>query len=126
MLKSEQRGLPALNNIMYKVSRVRKHEKIRKKITGTKDQPRLAVFRSGKHIYAQIIDDQVGKTLAQASDFKMVKEQKKKKAFEVGKELAEKALKLKIKKVVFDRGGFLYHGRVEELSKGAREGGLEF
>ncbi len=111
---------------MYKSLRVRKHTRVRKKIAGTKDKPRLAVFRSGRHIYAQIIDDQVGKTLAWANDFKLAKEQKAKKAYEVGKELAEKALKIKIKKVVFDRGGFLYHGRVAELSKGAREGGLEF
>lgn len=111
---------------MYKVLRLRKHKKIRKKITGTKEQPRLAVFRSNQHIYAQIIDDQSGKTLASDSDLRMDKSQKSKKAYEVGKELAAKALKAKIKKVVFDRGGFLYHGRVAELSKGAREGGLEF
>lgn len=111
---------------MYKVSRVKKHTKIRKKFAGTKECPRLAVFRSGKHIYAQIIDDADGRTLAAESDLKMEKMPKSKKAYEVGKSLAAKAVKLKIKKVVFDRGGFIYQGRVAEVSKGAREGGLEF
>lgn len=111
---------------MYKIIRVKRHKKVRKKITGTKDKPRLAVFRSSKHIFAQIIDDSLGKTLASESDLKIVKMAKNQKAFEVGKKLAEKAAKLKIKEVVFDRGGFLYHGRVEKLAKGAREGGLKF
>lgn len=111
---------------MKKESRIRRHIKIRKRIYGTPQRPRLAVFRSNRHIFAQIIDDKAGKTLASADDLKMEKEKKVKKAYEVGKVLAERALKLKIKKVVFDRGGFLYHGRVTELSKGAREGGLEF
>ncbi len=84
---------------------------------GIKDRPRLSVFRSSKYIYAQIIDDSISKTLASANG---------KKAYEVGKQLAEKAQKLKIKNVVFDRGGFLYHGRVAELAKGARDGGLIF
>lgn len=87
------------------------------KLTGIKDRPRLSVFRSNKYVYAQIIDDSVGKTLASANG---------KEAYEVGKKLAEKALKLKIKNVIFDRGGFLYHGRVAELAKGARDGGLIF
>lgn len=111
---------------MYKVLRVKKHQKIRKKIMGTKDCPRLSVFRSGQHIFAQIIDDKTGKTLLAEGDLKMGKEPKMKKAYEVGKQLAKEALKLKIKKIVFDRGGFLYHGRVAELAKGAREGGLVF
>lgn len=84
------------------------------------------MFRSNQHIFAQLIDDGMGKTLVEASDLKMAKEQKNKKAYEVGKQLAAKAVKLKLKKVVFDRGGFLYTGRVESLAKGAREGGLEF
>lgn len=84
------------------------------------------MFKSSQHIYAQIIDDESGKTLVAVSDLKMDKLQKGKRAFEIGKKLAEKAIKLKIKKVVFDRGGFLYHGRVAQLGKGAREGGLEF
>lgn len=111
---------------MYRISRVRRHEKIRKTIIGTSNCPRLSVFRSNKYIYAQIIDDQAGKTLIAAGDLKMSKEQKSKRAYEVGKKLAEKALKAKIKKVVFDRGGFLYHGRVADLARGAREAGLEF
>ncbi len=113
---------------MYKVLRVRKHKKIRKKIFGTARRPRLSVFRSNKHIYAQIIDDTVNKTLVSASDAKIAgnKMNKKQKAYEVGKKLAEKAIKSKIKSVVFDRGGFLYQGRIAELAKGARERGLEF
>lgn len=97
--------------------RVKRHKKIRKRLMGVKDRPRLSVFRSSKYIYAQIIDDSVSKTLTSANG---------KKAYEVGKKLAEKAHKLKIKKVIFDRGGFLYHGRVAELAKGARDGGLIF
>lgn len=111
---------------MIKANRLRKHEKIRRKIIGTDKMPRLAVYRSSKHIFAQLINDKEGKTLASASDLKMTKEIKSKKAYEVGKDLAQKAAKLKIKKAVFDRGGFLYHGRIAELAKGAREGGLEF
>lgn len=111
---------------MYKTIRTKKHSKIRKNIKGTKDRPRLSVFRSGQHISAQIIDDSESRTLAAANDLKMSKEPKMKKAYEIGKKLAKEALRLKIKKVVFDRGGFLYHGRVAELARGAREGGLEF
>ncbi len=93
---------------------------------GTSDRLRLAVFRSNQHIFAQIIDDKAGKTLTAASDLGVNSGSKKVKAYDVGKRLAVKALKLKIKKVVFDRGGFLYHGRVAEFGRGAREGGLEF
>ncbi len=109
-----------------KTLRVKRHLKVRKKIIGTKLRPRLAVFRSSKHIYVQIIDDSSGKTLAAESDFKLSKVAKLQKAFAVGKKVAEKAIKLKIKEVVFDRGGFLYHGRIAEIAKGAREGGLKF
>lgn len=111
---------------MKKESRERKHLKIRRRITGTKDCPRLSVFRSNQYIFAQIIDDRIGKTLVAANDLKMEKMPKQQKAYKVGKMAAEKLLKLKIKKVVFDRGGFLFHGRVAELGRGAREGGLEF
>ena len=116
---------------MYKVLRAKRHKKIRKYLAGTSDRPRLSVFRSGKHIYAQIIDDSLGKTLVAESDLKLsastaLNTKKSEKAYEVGKKLAERALKKKIKEVVFDRGGFLYHGRVEEVAKGAREGGLKF
>lgn len=107
-------------------SRARRHLKIRRKVIGTKEQPRLAVFRSNQHIYAQLIDDTMGKTLVSVSDLKIKNDAKTKRAYEIGKTLAEKALKLKIKTVVFDRGGFLYHGRIAQVSQGAREGGLEF
>ncbi|TSC87353.1 MAG: large subunit ribosomal protein L18 [Microgenomates group bacterium Gr01-1014_7] len=99
--------------------------KIRKRITGTKECPRLSVFRSAKYIYAQLIDDKEGKTLAASSDIKETGT-KKERAYKAGKKLAEKAIKHKIKEVVFDRGGFKYQGRVAELARGAREGGLKF
>jgi len=105
----------------------KRHFRIRKRISGTKDCPRLAVFRSGKYIYAQLIDDEKGRTLVYVSDLKSKgKGTKSERALTVGQEIAKKAIALKIKRVVFDRGGFLYHGRVAELAKGAREGGLEF
>lgn len=107
-------------------ARQKRHLRIRKYLAGTKVKPRLAVFRSGKHIYAQIIDDGNGKTLTFASDLNLKKATKKELAFEVGKNLAEKAVKLGIKEIVFDRGGFLFHGRVEQVATGAREGGLKF
>lgn len=110
---------------MKKVNRLRIHQKIRKHLKGTSDYPRLAVFRSNKKIYAQIIDDSKGITLVFASDTKAVGT-KRERAYQVGKQLADKATKAKITKVVFDRGGFLYQGRVAELAKGAREGGLKF
>lgn len=107
--------------------RVRRHYRARKKIAGTVERPRLAVFRSSRYIYAQIIDDSQGKTLVSASDLKIDgKISKSDRAYEVGKTLAAKAVKAGIKAVVFDRGGFLYHGRVEKLAAGAREGGLQF
>ncbi len=110
---------------MKKVNRVRKHLTIRKYLKGTAIRPRLSVFRSSQHIIAQLIDDAEGKTIIFESDTNQ-KGNKMLKAYEVGKSLAEKALKLKITTVVFDRGGFLYQGRVAELAKGAREGGLKF
>lgn len=106
--------------------RKKRHLKIRRRIKGTTSCPRLSVFRSNIHIYAQIIDDSLGKTLVSVSDLKVEKSKKSALAFEVGKQLAQKAIKNKIKEVVFDRGGFLYHGRIAELAKGAREGGLKF
>lgn len=110
---------------MKREARIKIHQKVRKKIMGTKDRPRLSVFRSNQHIYAQIIDDSQGKTLVMVSDLKE-SGTKKEKAYKVGKTLAEKSRKQKIKEAVFDRGGFLYHGRIEELARGAREGGLNF
>jgi len=110
---------------MNKNLRIRKHIKIRRKVIGTSNRPRLAVFRSHQHIYAQIIDDSQAKTLVSASDIKETGN-KKEKALKVGKTLASKAVKVKITEVVFDRGGFLYQGRIAEFAKGAREGGLKF
>ena len=113
------------------VSRMKRKARIRKKIYGTQEQPRMSVFRSAKHVYAQIIDDAAGVTLATASSVERVfKEQekfesKKDAAAYVGKLLAERALDKGIQKVVFDRNGFLYHGRVKALSDGAREAGLK-
>lgn len=111
----------------------KKHFRIRKKIQGTAECPRLVVFRSAKHAYAQIIDDHAGKTLLSVSTLsKDIREQVKqaKTPIErykmIGIAAAKKALEKNIKKVVFDRGGYLYHGRVKALADGAREGGLKF
>uniref|UniRef100_A0A7V4NFE7 Large ribosomal subunit protein uL18 n=1 Tax=Fervidobacterium pennivorans TaxID=93466 RepID=A0A7V4NFE7_FERPE len=112
--------------------RLVRHRRIRKKIFGTPERPRLAVYRSEKHIYAQIIDDTVGRTLVAASTVeKDIKERVKKTwnvaaAKEVGKIIAERALAKGITTVVFDRGGFKYHGRVKALADAAREAGLKF
>lgn len=112
--------------------RLRKHVRVRKKIKGTPDRPRLCVFRSLTNIYAQIIDDTTGKTLVAASSLESpLKEelkngQNKAAAKEVGSLVAKKALEKGIKAVVFDRNGYIFHGRVKELADGAREAGLEF
>jgi large subunit ribosomal protein L18 len=108
--------------------RIRIRKRIRKVISGTTEIPRLSVFRSNKDIYAQVINDTDGKTLASASSLKLDSNGKNKTelAFEVGKALAESAKQSGIEKVVFDRGGYLYHGRVKSLADGARKGGLKF
>lgn len=111
---------------MNKFARIKKHQRIRRIVKGTPDVPRLAVFKSSKHIYAQIIDDLNGVTLAAASDLQVKEGTKKERAYAIGKTLAEKASGKKIASVVFDRGGFLYHGRISEVARGAREGGLKF
>ena len=111
---------------MNKLLRQAKHKRVRRIIVGTDVRPRLAVYRSSEHIYVQIIDDTTGKTIVSESDLKLTKITKSQRAFEVGKKIAEKAVKGKIKEVVFDRGGFIYHGRIEEVARGAREGGLKF
>jgi large subunit ribosomal protein L18 len=113
-------------------SRAARHKRVRKKVFGTPDRPRLNVFRSLKHIYAQVIDDYSGKTLAAASSAD--KELKEKVASggnmtaakSVGQLVAQRAAGKGVKAVVFDRGGYLYHGRVKALADAAREGGLEF
>lgn len=110
--------------------RFRRHLRVRKKVTGTADRPRLAVFRSLKHIYAQLIDDELGHTIASASDVeKSVSSEKTNKTaigFAVGKQLGERARKKGVSKVVFDRAGYPYHGRVKAVAEGARDAGLEF
>ena len=112
-----------------KAARRKRHLRVRSKISGTPERPRLCVFRSAKNIYAQIIDDVNGKTLVSASTLEKdftgyggnVEAAKK-----IGALVAERAKKKKIETVVFDRGGFIYHGRVQALAEGAREGGLKF
>ena len=100
--------------------------RIRGKISGTAQRPRLCVFRSNKQIYAQIINDLTGQTLAAASSLGLEKMPKKEQAAKVGEMVAEKAQAAGITSVVFDRNGYLYHGRVKELADGARKGGLNF
>lgn len=109
------------------VARLRRHARVRKSISGTESMPRLNVFRSNKEIYAQVIDDVKGVTLASSSS-KMLKINggNIESAKAVGKDIALKCQKINIKKIVFDRGGYLYHGRVAALADAARENGLEF
>ena len=108
--------------------RARRHKRVRKSIFGTAERPRLVVFRSNRGIAAQLVDDVEGKTLAAASwlDKRGAKGGKSDQAADVGKLLAQNAKKAGIQRVVFDRGGYLYHGRVKALADAAREGGLEF
>ena len=108
--------------------RIKRHARVRGKISGTAERPRLSVFRSEKHIYAQIIDDVAGNTLVAASSVEkdFGPGSNKEAARKVGKLVAERALANGIEEVVFDRGGYIYHGRVQELAEGAREGGLKF
>ena len=118
-----------IKRVDTEAARIRRHERVRKKISGTAERPRLNVYRSLNHIYAQVIDDVKGVTLVAASSMDKdfdgyggnVEAAKK-----VGVKVAEKALAAGIKQVVFDRGGYVYHGRVAALAEGAREGGLEF
>ena len=110
-------------------ARLRRHRRVRGKVSGTATRPRLVVFRSNKGIFAQLVDDQSGRTIAGASWLgvkRSFKGTKTEQATEVGKALAEAAKKAGIEAVVFDRGGYLYHGRVKALAEGAREGGLSF
>lgn len=112
--------------------RKRRHERVRDKVIGTSECPRMVVFRSLKHIYAQVIDDMEGKTIVSAStleeDIKPLIEGKNSKeiAFVVGEQVGKKVLEKGVKKVIFDRGGYKYHGRIAELANGARSAGLEF
>jgi large subunit ribosomal protein L18 len=118
-----------INKISSNDARKKRHARMRTKLAGTPDMPRLCVFRSNKNIYAQIIDDASGKTLVSASSIEKDFEAggtKKETAKKVGIAIGKKAAGANIKSVVFDRGGYQYHGRVKELADGAREGGLEF
>jgi large subunit ribosomal protein L18 len=112
------------------VSRSRRHSRVRKKVTGTTERPRLVVFRSARHIEVQVVDDSVGKTLASAStmeaDVRAVDGDKTAKAQTVGKLVGERAKDAGVSAVVFDRGGYRYHGRIAAVADGAREAGLEF
>jgi large subunit ribosomal protein L18 len=105
----------------------RRHRRVRKKVVGTPDRPRLAVYRSNRHVYAQVIDDSAGRTLAAASSNPGANGgDPTERAKAVGKDLAEKAKAAGVTQVSFDRGGFRYHGRIKAVADGAREGGLEF
>ena len=119
-----------INKVSSNVTRQKRHLRIRQNIKGTADKPRLCVFRSNKQIYAQIIDDTTGKTLASASsldkEIKVENGGNVNAATEVGTLVAKRALALKIEAVVFDRGGYLYHGRVKALADAARAAGLKF
>lgn len=114
-----------------RAQRLYRHKRIRAKLCGSRLCPRLSVFRSNRHIYAQLIDDEKGMTLLSFSDIalpktKTTKAKKTSLAYEVGKRLGEMALKKRIKRVVFDRGGYKFHGRVKALAEGARKSGLNF
>ena len=106
--------------------RFKRHLRIRNKIAGTAERPRLVVFRSLKHIYAQLVDDAANRTLATVSDLGIEQGKKGERAAEVGKMIAERAKTAGITKVVFDRAGYRYHGRIKAVADGARKGGLEF
>jgi large subunit ribosomal protein L18 len=117
-----------MSTLTVREARQRRHRRVRGKIFGTAERPRLVVFRSNRGIEAQLVDDLEGKTLAAASwlNLKSFSGSKTEQAAEVGKLLAANAKKAKVESVVFDRGGYLYHGRVKALADAAREGGLRF
>ena len=121
-----------INKINKNQDRIKRHKRVRAKIKGTAEAPRLSVYRTLNHIYVQIIDDVKGNTLVTASTLdKELKgtfegKDKKAQAFAVGELVAKKAIEKGITEVVFDRGGYLYHGRIQELAEGAREAGLKF
>ena len=106
--------------------RARRHLRVRKRVSGTPERPRLVVYRSLKHIYAQLVDDVAQRTLATVSSHTMGDGKKTEKATAVGRALAERAKSAGIERVVFDRAGYKYHGRVKAVADGAREGGLDF
>jgi large subunit ribosomal protein L18 len=120
-------GGSAVSQLTTRDRRARRHKRVRKNVFGTAERPRLVVFRSNRGIAAQLVDDLEGKTLAAASwlDVRKAKGTKSDQAAEVGKLLAQNAKKANIESAVFDRGGYLYHGRVKALAEAAREGGLK-
>ncbi len=109
-----------------RAGRVRRHSRVRERVAGTAERPRLAVFRSLSHIYAQVIDDRSGRTMVAASDLDVKDGKKSERAKQVGKAIAERAKAAGVGEVVFDRGGYRYHGRVKALADAARESGLRF
>ena len=118
-----------MSQLTTREARLRRHRRVRGKVRGTAERPRLAVFRSNRGIFAQLVDDDAGKTVAAASWLelpKAFKGAKSEQATEVGKALAQAAKRAGVEGVVFDRGGYLFHGRVKALAEGAREGGLSF
>ncbi len=117
-----------MSALSVREARLRRHRRVRSKISGTAERPRLAVYRSNLRIYAQLIDDEAGRTLAAASslDKDVAGAKRSEQAGMVGKLVAERAKQAGIGRVVFDRGGYLYHGRVKTLADAARENGLEF
>jgi large subunit ribosomal protein L18 len=117
-----------MSQLTSRERRARRHKRVRKHLVGTAERPRLVVFRSNRGIAAQLVDDGAGRTLAAASSLNVrtTKGTKSDQATAVGKLLADNAKKAGVKSVVFDRGGYLYHGRVKALAEAAREGGLEF
>ena len=108
------------------MGRIQRHRRIRARVSGTADKPRLAFFRSNKHLYAQLIDDTIGQTLVGISSLKGEKKGAMEHAKQMGADIAKQAKEKNIKKVVFDRGGFMYTGSVKLFANAAREGGLEF
>ena len=118
-----------MSQLTVRESRLRRHRRVRGKVRGSAERPRLLVFRSNRGVFAQLIDDDTGRTLAAASWLELPKSfkgDKTEQAAEVGKRLAQAAKKAGVESVVFDRGGYLYHGRVKALAEGAREGGMSF
>ena len=113
-----------------KLNRKKRHKRIRAKVIGTAERPRLCVFRSNKHTYVQLIDDEKSKVIVSANDLELkdakTKKTKTEKSQDLGKLIAQKALKIKIEKIIFDRAGYSYHGRVKAVADGAREQGLKF
>jgi large subunit ribosomal protein L18 len=117
-----------MSTLTKREARLRRHRRVRGKVAGTAERPRLTVFRSNRGIFAQLVDDESGRTLASAGWTSLAEQDgsKTEQAAQVGRALAEVARKAGIERCVFDRGGYLYHGRVKALAEGVREGGLQF